>query len=234
MSECGKLAAALCQAQGEVGGVQKGSQNTHQRFNYTSIEEMVVATRGPLRRAGLVVMPTAHRVEGEVLVTEWLLVHTSGESMPLRYDMPIVPGKGRPMDKAASASASQALNYLLRDLLLLPRGEAEDIDGRATTSTVTARRTGASRSRRCPTAKRPRRASGCAARVVRWCRAGCSSRGRRDGAARLAVVSVSKRERCCSAQALIIAQCGGYSGFTRSQGAAGKGSHDEPQDCHHG
>jgi len=130
MSECGKLAAALCQAQGEVGGVQKGSQNTHQRFNYTSIEEMVVATRGPLRRAGLVVLPTAHRVEGEVLVTEWVLAHTSGESMPLRYDMPIVPGKGRPMDKAASASASQALNYLLRDLLLLPRGEAEDIDGR--------------------------------------------------------------------------------------------------------
>lgn len=130
MSECGKLAAALCQAQGEVGGVQKGSQNAHQRFNYTSIEEMVVATRGPLRRAGLVVLPTAHRVEGEVLVTEWLLAHTSGESMPLRYDMPIVPGKGRPMDKAASASASQALNYLLRDLLLLPRGEREDIDGR--------------------------------------------------------------------------------------------------------
>lgn len=130
MSECGKLAAALCQAQGEVGGVQKGSQNTHQRFNYTSIEEMVVATRGPLRRAGLVVLPTAHRVEGEVLVTEWLLAHSSGESMPLRYDMPIVPGKGRPMDKAASASASQALNYLLRDLLLLPRGEREDIDSR--------------------------------------------------------------------------------------------------------
>jgi hypothetical protein len=134
MSDIGKLAAALCQAQGEVGGVQKGSQNTHQRFSYTSIEEMVVATRGPLRRAGLVVLPTAHRVDGEVLVTEWLLAHSSGESMPLRYDMPIVPGKGRPMDKAASASASQALNYLLRDLLLLPRGEAEDIDGRDDTN----------------------------------------------------------------------------------------------------
>lgn len=130
MSEIGKLAAALCAAQGEVGGVQKGSKNTHQRFDYTSIEEMVVATRGPLRRAGLVVLPAAHRVEGEVLVTEWVLAHTSGESMPLRYDMPIVPGKGRPQDKAASASASQALNYLLRDLLLLPRGEREDIDGR--------------------------------------------------------------------------------------------------------
>jgi len=124
------LAKALCQAQGEVGGVQKGSRNDHQNFHYTSIEQMVVATRGPLRRAGLVVIPTAHRIEGESLVTEWLLLHESGESMPLRYDMPIVPGKGRPMDKAASASASQALNYLLRDLLLLPRGEREDVDGR--------------------------------------------------------------------------------------------------------
>jgi len=126
-----ELAKALCQAQGEVGGVEKRSRNDHQRFDYTSIEQMVVATRGPLRRAGLVVIPTSHCVDGETLVTEWLLAHAaSGESMALRYDMPIVPGKGRPMDKAASASASQALNYLLRDLLLLPRGEREDIDGR--------------------------------------------------------------------------------------------------------
>ena len=126
----GKIAAALCQAQGEIGGVQKGSRNDHQRFDYTSIEQMVVATRGPLRRAALAVIPTAHRIEGDTLVTEWLLTHESGESLPLRYDMPIVEGKGRPMDKAASASASQALNYLLRDLLLLPRGDREDIDGR--------------------------------------------------------------------------------------------------------
>jgi hypothetical protein len=125
-----EIAKALCEAQAEIGGVQKGSRNEHQKFRYTSIEEMVVATRGPLRKAGLAVLPSAHRIEGSTLVTEWLLLHTSGESLPMRYDMPIVEGKGRPMDKAASASASQALNYLLRDLLLLPRGDREDIDGR--------------------------------------------------------------------------------------------------------
>lgn len=125
-----EIAKALCEAQAEVGGVEKGSRNEHQRFSYTSIESMIVATRGPLRKAGLAVLPTAHRIVDSTLVTEWLLLHTSGESLPMRYDMPIVEGKGRPMDKAASASASQALNYLLRDLLLLPRGEREDIDGR--------------------------------------------------------------------------------------------------------
>ena len=45
--------------------------------------------------------------------------------------MLVLPGKGRPMDKAASASYSQAITYLMRAVFMLPRGADElDVDGR--------------------------------------------------------------------------------------------------------
>ena len=119
------IAEALCAAQGAIDGIDKAAKNDFHKYRYTSIDQMVAAVRGCLRGAGLVVLPTAHRVDGTTMVTEWVLLHTSGDSMSLRYDMPIVPEKGRPLDKASSAAASQALNYLLRDLMLLPRGERE-------------------------------------------------------------------------------------------------------------
>lgn len=119
------IAEALCAAQGAIDGIDKAATNSFHRYNYTSIDQMVAAVRGCLRGAGLAVLPSSHRVEGETMVTEWTLMHVSGDTMPLRYDMPIVPEKGRPVDKASSAAASQALNYLLRDLMLLPRGERE-------------------------------------------------------------------------------------------------------------
>ena len=134
-----EITKALIEAQAGLGGLQKLGKNKHHNYDFVSTEQMVAETRGLLRNAGLVCAPVGHRLEvfdgiapGVLcnLRTEWLLSHSSGETLALSYDMPIVPGKGRPLDKAYSASASQALNYLLRDLLLMPRGERESIDSR--------------------------------------------------------------------------------------------------------
>ena len=119
------IAEALCKAQASILGVDK--KGKHKHYDYTAIDDMVAACRGALYDEGrLVLIPTSHRVEDKVMVTEWLLAHgESGDSIPLRYDMPIVSAGGQGFDKAAAGAASQALNYLLRDLLLLPRGTKE-------------------------------------------------------------------------------------------------------------
>ena len=149
MSECGQLANAILAVQAEVRGIDKGSKNSQQGYNYTSVEQMIATLRGHMRAHRLVAIPMGHQFDFEPTIktapdrngntynvgtmrTRWLLVHEpSGQSMPLDFDMPAVEGKGRPMDKAASASASQAITYLLRSLFLLPRGAHEvDVDGR--------------------------------------------------------------------------------------------------------
>ena len=51
--------------------------------------------------------------------------------MGLKYETPIIPDKGRPMDKAVATARTYALGYMLRDLLLLPRVEpSADVDAR--------------------------------------------------------------------------------------------------------
>jgi hypothetical protein len=60
-----------------------------------------------------------------------MLLHTSGERMEITIAWPVVPDRGRPLDKAVASAATTSLSYLLRDLLLMPRvDEADDIAGR--------------------------------------------------------------------------------------------------------
>jgi hypothetical protein len=65
------------------------------------------------------------------LVRQFLLLHTSGEERVLSTSWPVVPDKGRPLDKATASAATTSLAYLLRDLLLAPRVDpSDDLAGR--------------------------------------------------------------------------------------------------------
>jgi len=147
---CGRLAAALCKAMGLVDGAPKSDHNKHGRYDYTSTETMIAYCRGALRQAGLCVAPVSESVEnrgtpmeattkrGDVYLREmwtfrfdFLLMHESGETHRMSRVMPAESGPGRPLDKAKAGAQSMALSYLLRDLLLIPRGEREvEVDAR--------------------------------------------------------------------------------------------------------
>jgi len=129
-----KIATALLQAQKTAEAVGKSSRNTFAKFNYASAESMIAECREALHGAGLSLI--GHDQEAITLETgepilraSYILLHESGESMRIRRDLPIVVGKGRPMDKALLGAATETLGYLIRDLLLVPRQET-DVSGR--------------------------------------------------------------------------------------------------------
>lgn len=131
------IRAALLVAQQLLPGVLKDSKNDFHKYKYVSSESMIREARAALHGAGLALSPTrAEVITSEALVAlgvpallraEWVLTHgDTGETMPLAFDWPIVPEKGRPVDKALASARTTGLGYMLRDLLLAPRVDRED------------------------------------------------------------------------------------------------------------
>lgn len=129
-----RIAAAIVAAQAQVKRVAKGDRNQHHGFDYASAEDIIAAGRAAMESTGLALI--VHRTYirqgiGDLaeVVLVGLLVHAeSDERIRVRTSLPIIPGKGRPEDRATLGARTSALAYLIRDLLLLDRGE--DIDSR--------------------------------------------------------------------------------------------------------
>ena len=138
------LYAALVQAQAAVQPVGKGSFNEHHRYKYASGDDIVAEGRRALNGAGLALFSAASRTtihpytwedeKGQShediqlrLEIEFRLVHTSGEALDYPpFSIPVMPEKGRPLDKAEAGARTYALSYFLRELLLIPRVDATD------------------------------------------------------------------------------------------------------------
>lgn len=131
-----RLYAALARAQGEARAVEKDSTNPNHGYRYASAEAMIIEARATLSRQGLAICPISYRlqertyverayVERAVLMlwVEYMLTHTAGGTQMLESETPVLPGKGRPLDKATAAAKTHDLSYMLRGLLLLPRVE---------------------------------------------------------------------------------------------------------------
>lgn len=135
----GGLAKALAAAVKACHSVQKDSQNSFHRYAYASADAIIAEAREALASAELALLPVEATLDGTErdgpdrfeLRRTFLLVHSSGESAPLHVRWPVVPDKGRPLDKATAAADTLSLSYLLRDLLLMPRVDpADDVSAR--------------------------------------------------------------------------------------------------------
>ncbi len=131
------LSAALVEAQRSITGIEKDSQNTFHKYKYVSGEAMIHYCSRMLTAAGLTVVPTStalRSVEGYnvndgktewpllIMVREYRISHgESGESLTMGQEWPVVPERGRPLDKATAAADTASLGYFLRTLLLVPR-----------------------------------------------------------------------------------------------------------------
>lgn len=128
----GPLYAALATARERCKPAEKSSKNEHHRYKYASAEAILETANEALHGTGLSVTPLsqtiARRECGDVLVCTFRLA-CGGEVVDAVKEWPVVPGNGRPMDKAVASADTTALGYFLRDLLLMPRvDETDDMD----------------------------------------------------------------------------------------------------------
>lgn len=129
---------ALLEAQRHISRIEKDATNQHHKYSYVSSEAMILAAREALHLAGLFAFRPDWKIrypsEGNQLELEatMVLVHAeTGQRMIDRVYWPIVPGQGRPMDKAVASALTVSQSYWLRDLLQIPRTDPDtEMDSR--------------------------------------------------------------------------------------------------------
>lgn len=117
----------------KIAPVTKGATNQHHRYAYASAETMIDAARIALNTSGLACTRKYTIQLGEIcfLSSTFQLDHTSGESRSYENLLwPIIEGNGRPFDKALAGALTTQLAYFLRDLLLIPKEDENEIDKR--------------------------------------------------------------------------------------------------------
>jgi len=133
--------AALSAAQAEVESPGKDGHNKFHKYDYTTAESMLGASKGPLGNHGLSARlgdfeTQYEKVNGEVWpvkATFWL-DWEGGESVSSTFTYPAIEGKGRPADKAIAGALTTMTGYYLRGLLNIPRGLDGGISGRDDTA----------------------------------------------------------------------------------------------------
>lgn len=136
----GKLAGALSACRDKCKAAHKDAVNSFHKYEYASAEEILRVAGDALEGSGLSVLPVraeltvlgAGATAVHALNRELLLVHASGEAVPLEVlGWPVIPDRGRPLDKAFASALTTSLAYLMRDLLQMPRVDpADDLGGR--------------------------------------------------------------------------------------------------------
>lgn len=147
--EVSELDLALLGAQRDVVSIAKDAKNEFHNYRYVSSESMVAECRVALHNHGLVLSSfgtstisaidhTAINKESHlevvtsvIVMRSFILSHpASGQSRTYNFPFAAVPEKGRPIDKAIAGAMTSSLNYFLRDLLLVPRGDENEMDRR--------------------------------------------------------------------------------------------------------
>lgn len=129
------LASALLAAQSALPSVGKDSKNSFHHYNYTSSEAMIAACRTVLHGAGLVLRRAGWKfdgtAEGGVVTSQFVLsCPVSNESVTDEVGWVAIPEKGRPIDKCLASALTASMGYYLRDLLLVPREDENEMDKR--------------------------------------------------------------------------------------------------------
>lgn len=135
-NKTGNLAASLSTARDRCKPAEKDARNAYHNYTYASAEEIITVANAAMDKTGLALISVNDEMKqapsGFVLDRTWILCHSSGEQVSLRTQgWPVIPDKGRPLDKALAAALTTSLAYRLRDLLQIPRvSPDDDIAGR--------------------------------------------------------------------------------------------------------
>lgn len=132
------LASALLAAQRALPSVGKDSQFKAGSYGYayTSSETMIAACREVLHGAGLTLRRAGWKFDGTpegggLVTSQFILTHAgTGESVADEVAWVAVPRGQQPIDKAVAGALTASLGYYLRDLLLVPREDENEMDKR--------------------------------------------------------------------------------------------------------
>ncbi|MFD7512261.1 ERF family protein [Streptomyces sp. NPDC059853] len=116
----------------DVSPVAKDQTNTHQRYNFRGIDDLMSAVAGPMRSHGVFLIPQLVSRTAQQRGDKWTFVTVE---MSYRLYGPagdalvaVVPGEaGDTADKATNKAMSAALKYLLLQVLMIPV-DARSID----------------------------------------------------------------------------------------------------------
>lgn len=133
------LFAALAKAQQAALTVGKDETNEQARYNYSSAEAMIRASRAAMAQSGLAVVSTWTTEkpivkEGDVgnvftcaTVTEhWALTHADGGYIQGRAQAEALCSRRTPYQKAVAATATYMHGFVLRHVLNLDRAEEDE------------------------------------------------------------------------------------------------------------
>jgi hypothetical protein len=121
---------AMRLAQMGLESVSKDATNDWGKYGYTSAEEMISKCRQTLLKNNLVFSRTNWELSDEKVCSEFIIVHSvSGQNVKFSNQMIFVGGKNP--DKSVLAALTTSMNYMLRDVLLIPRIDGQpEIDSR--------------------------------------------------------------------------------------------------------
>lgn len=120
------LAKAYVAAWAEIGaGVMKDANNPHFGNDYATLEAVETLVKPVLARHGLAFLQTPGAIDGDKIEIVGLLIHSSGESITCKMQMPLG-------GKVTAQSAGSAITYARRYQLMAVFGLAPvDDDGEA-------------------------------------------------------------------------------------------------------
>jgi len=127
-----ELWSAIRKAQLGLNSVSKDATNDWGKYGYTSAEQMISSCRKTMLENNLVFSRTHWDLQDGKVYSHFTIFHTeSGEYLEFGNQMLVVGGKNP--DKSVLAALTTAMNYALRDILLIPRVEAgqPEIDNRS-------------------------------------------------------------------------------------------------------
>jgi hypothetical protein len=131
------LAGALLEAQKALPSVNKDAKfkGGSYSYAYTSSEAMIEACRTVLHGSGLLLRRAGWKFdgtpEGGVVTSSMIISYpATGESVTDEVSWVAVAAGGRPIDKQVAGALTASLGYYLRDLLLVPREDDNEMDKR--------------------------------------------------------------------------------------------------------
>lgn len=136
---CPHLSESLGAARDRCKMAIKDKRNEYHKYDYASADGVIQTAKDAMAGTGLALIPQSQEMTvvggGNLafyaLNRTLLLSHKSGEFVPLSIrGWPVIPEKGRPLDKALAVALTISFAYLLRDLLQMPRGDEADMNSR--------------------------------------------------------------------------------------------------------
>jgi hypothetical protein len=125
------LAAALAIARDRCLPAEKDAYHSYHNYWYASSDSVLKSGNAALQGSGVSLIPINHvlKIVGTgntahyELERNWLLVHSSGESLALKTPWPVLPERGKPLNVSIKIAMKESMAMLVQGLLQIPGGE---------------------------------------------------------------------------------------------------------------